>query len=548
MYKEYFGLRDNPFSITPDPRYVYMSPHHREALGHLLYGTGEDGGFVQITGEVGTGKTTLIRTLLEQDMPDVDVALILNPRLDVDEFLAAICDELRIEKPPAPASLKQLVDALNAHLLETHSQGKRTVLIVDEAQHLNRDVLEQVRLLTNLETHRHKLLRIMLVGQPELRELLDREDLRQLAQRITARYHLDSLSPQQTREYVVHRLQVAGGRPNLFSAAALKDVYRITRGTPRLINVVCDRALLGAYGQGQLQVSRAILRQAAKEVFDQEGQQRSKQDGPALWAWLAMLATSVALGVSLFLAQPLLDRGLPNADATAEETAAAVPAETPEPIATPAEAEPPPVEVAASEPEQPAWLLDKNTAFAELAEVWGVSSSNAQGVQCLDIESRGLRCQSGEGDWSQLRGFNLPVILETQANSGANAALVRRLNDGKAVLLGGAEEAELELANLSEQWTGNYQLIWKPQIKATSIGPNSEQSAIRWLLKRLDMAEGASNTVVSLPYRYDAAVRERVRRFQDAQGLVADGLVGPQTMIHLNALAPEPGTPVLVGG
>ncbi|MGB1581090.1 MAG: ExeA family protein, partial [Nevskiales bacterium] len=293
-------MKDTPFSITPDPRYVYMSPHHREALGHLLYGTGEEGGFVQITGEVGTGKTTLIRTLLEQDMPAVDVALILNPRLNVDEFLAAICDELRIAKPAAPASLKQLVDVLNAHLLQTHSQGKRTVLIVDEAQHLNRDVLEQVRLLTNLETHRHKLLRIMLVGQPELRELLAREDLRQLAQRITARYHLDSLSSQQTREYVVHRLQVAGGRSNIFSTAALKDVYRITRGTPRLINVVCDRALLGAYGQGQAQVSRAILRQAAKEVFDKGEHRRAAADGPALWPWLAMLATSIVLGVSLY--------------------------------------------------------------------------------------------------------------------------------------------------------------------------------------------------------------------------------------------------------
>src|SRR5882672_1553017 len=210
MYTTYFGLREMPFSITPDPAYLYMSPRHQEALGHLLYGTGQHGGFVQLTGEVGTGKTTIVRTLLAQKLDNVDVAVILNPRQSEQEFVQSICDELHIPYPREGLTLKVLHDALNAHLLATHAAGRRTVVIIDEAQNLERNVLEQVRLLTNLETHKDKLLRIMLVGQPELAQMLSRADLRQLSTRITARYHLTPLSPPETAEYIQHRLRIAG--------------------------------------------------------------------------------------------------------------------------------------------------------------------------------------------------------------------------------------------------------------------------------------------------------------------------------------------------
>lgn len=560
MYKEYFGLRDVPFSITPDPRYVYMSPHHREALGHLLYGTGEDGGFVQITGEVGTGKTTLIRTLLEQQLPEVDVALILNPRLNVTEFLAAICDELRVANPRAGASLKQLVDVLNAHLLKTHALGKRTVLIVDEAQHLNRDVLEQVRLLTNLETHRHKLLRIMLVGQPELRDLLARKDLRQLAQRITARYHLASLSRQQTTEYVQHRLQVAGGKPGLFSAQAMRDIYRLTQGTPRLINIICDRGLLGAYGQGKPQVTRTILRKAAKEVLAQGAPSKRQDDGPLLWPWLAMLGASLALGVSLFLGRPYLDQVMtstaaentpvsdaetvaPAVAAVAVEKAAALNAiESVEPVVEPDVSADP---VTSPSP-RPRYLMTEQAALSSLASLWGVKTVADAGVECLDLDRRGLRCLDGQGGWAELRGFNLPVMLRLKDGEEEGYVLVRRLNKGDAVLLSESGEELMSVGQLSEQWNGAFQIIWRPQVKTSTIGPDSEQSAIRWLMKRLEMAEGSAAGIVTLPYRYDAALRERVRRFQETRGLTADGLVGARTMIHLNAIAPEAGTPILV--
>src|SRR5918911_3603598 len=233
MYTNYFSLKEAPFSIAPDPRYLFMSERHREALAHLLYGIGEGGGFVQLTGEVGTGKTTLCRCLLEQVPPHVDVALILNPRLTALELLAAVCDELRIPYPAETTSTKTLVDLLYRYLLDAHGRGRRTVLIIDEAQDLSIDVLEQVRLLTNLETTREKLLQIILIGQPELIDLLARDDLRQLAQRVTARYHLQPFSEVEARGYVRHRLKVAGQTRAIFTDAALRRLHLDTGGVPR---------------------------------------------------------------------------------------------------------------------------------------------------------------------------------------------------------------------------------------------------------------------------------------------------------------------------
>jgi general secretion pathway protein A len=211
MYASFFGLNEKPFSITPDPRYLFLSERHAEALAHLVYGINEAGGFIQLTGEVGTGKTTVVRSLLTQAPKHAEIALILNPRMTPAEFLLAICEELGIGVAEGSEnSLKDLVDLLSLHLLNSHADGKRIVLVVDEAQNLSVEVLEQVRLLTNLETETQKLLQIILIGQPELRELLGRTDLRQLAQRITGRYHLDPLSAEESSAYVRHRLRVAG--------------------------------------------------------------------------------------------------------------------------------------------------------------------------------------------------------------------------------------------------------------------------------------------------------------------------------------------------
>lgn len=267
MYLRYFGFESYPFAVTPDPAFLYLSESHREALAHLLYGAGEHGGFVSLIGEVGTGKTTLIRSVVDSELPDLDIALCWNPQLGVREFVATICDELGVKSgsESGKASLKSLTDRLNTHLLAAHAENRRTVLIVDEAQNLSRDVLEQLRLLTNLETHKHKLLRIILVGQPELAGLLARHDLRQLAQRITARFVLKPLGYAETRAYVQHRLACANGPQHLFTQSATTVLRTVTGGVPRLINVVCERALMGAYAHGRAQIGAWTILRAATE-------------------------------------------------------------------------------------------------------------------------------------------------------------------------------------------------------------------------------------------------------------------------------------------
>src|SRR3954467_12100547 len=240
MYHSYFGLGEAPFSLAPDPRYLYMSERHQEALAHLLYGVSGDGGFVLLTGEVGAGKTTICRCLLEQIPQACDIAYLFNPKLTVAELLSSICSELRINCPSVGATIKTFVDNINAHLLASHAKGRHTVLIIDEAQNLSADVLEQMRLLTNLETNRRKLLQIILVGQPELAELLERRELRQLAQRIVARYHLPPLTRTEISAYVQHRLEVAGAVRPLIPPALAGRLYRLSLGVPRLINVLCD--------------------------------------------------------------------------------------------------------------------------------------------------------------------------------------------------------------------------------------------------------------------------------------------------------------------
>jgi general secretion pathway protein A len=267
MYLDYFGFVEEPFSIAPDPRYLYLSPRHDEALAHLLFGLqSPGGGFVLLTGEVGTGKTTICRCVIERAPEDCDIAFVYNPKLSILELLSAVCDELHITYPASARSIKLMVDRLNCRLLESHRKGRKTILIIDEAQNLEPEVLEQLRLLTNLETSERKLLQIILIGQPELLDRLARPELRQLAQRIVARYHLTHLSANELDGYVQRRLAVAGVQRKLFPVPVIKHLYRQTGGIPRLINVICDRALLGTYAQGLDLVDQATLEQAVIEV------------------------------------------------------------------------------------------------------------------------------------------------------------------------------------------------------------------------------------------------------------------------------------------
>lgn len=304
MYREYFGLKELPFSIAPDPRYLYMSNQHQEALAHLVYGINSEGGFVVLTGEVGTGKTTVCRCLLEQIPENCDIAFILNPKLTVEELLATVCDELGISHPEGNTSIKVFVDRINDFLLDAHARGRKMVLIIEEAQNLNTEVLEQVRLLTNLETNQRKLMQIIMLGQPEFREMLSRPELRQLAQRVTARYHLGSLSRKEVAAYVNHRLAVAGTHSKLFPDSTIGKLYRLSGGIPRLINLLCDRALLGAYVQGQDRIDKPTLTKAAREVFGKTSIRKQHRK-----TFRRVLASLVLIGCIAALVSTIITRG-----------------------------------------------------------------------------------------------------------------------------------------------------------------------------------------------------------------------------------------------
>jgi general secretion pathway protein A len=321
MYTQYFGLTEKPFSIAPDPHFLYLSELHREALAHLLYGIESDGCLVLLTGEVGTGKTTASRCLIEQLPETTDIALILNPKLTVIELLTTICEELKITGIQPYDSVKYYIDSLNNHLLQSHARGRNTVLIIDEAQDLDTDVLEQLRLLTNLETHKEKLLKIILLGQPELRQLLNRPEFSHVSQRITSRYHLLPLKEQDVFAYVEHRIKVAGGgRARLFSDKALKRVYELSKGIPRLINVLCDRALLGAYVEEKDQVDPEIITQAGNEVLGLSGRDAGGKGSLFSWLhiqpvlWISFVLALLVTGAVLVASSPQLHELLTSPD------------------------------------------------------------------------------------------------------------------------------------------------------------------------------------------------------------------------------------------
>lgn len=298
MYSGFFGFNSPPFSIAPNPDFMFLSPRHAEALAHLRFGLGDAGGFVLLTGEVGTGKTTVSRSLLQELDEQTDVAFILNPTLSELELLAAICDELKIRYKKTDASLKLLGDKITQRLQKNHDAGKKTILIIDEAQHLQPAVLEQLRLLTNLETNTKKLLQVILIGQPELQQLLQRNDLRQLAQRITARYHLLPLNLREVQQYVRFRLKVAGCERPVFDDKAVKKLFELSGGIPRLLNLLADRALLAAYGKQQAVVDAKEVQRAAAEILPLNQASSTTKTLPG-WIWPLLALFGIILGFLL---------------------------------------------------------------------------------------------------------------------------------------------------------------------------------------------------------------------------------------------------------
>ncbi len=556
MYRDYFGFKESPFSIAPDPRFLYMSERHREALAHLLYGMQTDGGFVLVSGEVGTGKTTMCRCLLDQLPDNVDVAFILNPRVTTSELLASICDEFGIKYPPGNRSIKLFVDRINVFLLDTHARGRRAVVIIDEAQNLHSTVLEQVRLLTNLETSERKLLQIIMLGQPELLKILARPELRQLGQRITARYHLEALSRKELGSYISHRLAVAGMRREIFSPAIIRRLYRLSGGIPRLTNVICDRALLGAYVQGHTSVTRRTIAKAAREVLGHapvDGRPRR------LTSWLVAGSVGLLVGVFVFamdffqpssvvveipaeVARPeqLPENSVPAPEVVAEQDA---PAQEIVPVATP-------VVALLAWPATVPVSQSRAMAFRAVMARWGsdYAFSDHDDI-CQHARRYGLECLFRRGSsLDSLRQFNVPAVLRLTDDQGQDfyAPLIE-LRGEAATLLLGQERREVSLDDLRTHWSGDFTLLWRPppdyQVELTE---GVRGDAVKWLRERLAVVRnrpvsGADNRHLV----FDASLKQQVHAFQAAHGLKADGIAGPQTLMRVSALA-EQGTPVLI--
>jgi general secretion pathway protein A len=591
MYTHFFNLKQSPFSIAPDPRYLFMSERHREALAHLLYGIGSGGGFVLLTGEIGAGKTTVCRCFMEQIPENCKLGYIFNPKLSVEELLLSICDEFGIALAPpgtGPVSVKGYVDAINAYLLASHAQAKNNVLIIDEAQNLSAEVLEQLRLLTNLETSERKLLQIILIGQPELRTMLARPELEQLAQRVIARYHLGSLTEAETGAYIEHRLAVAGATAIApFPRRLMGLVHSLAKGVPRRINLLCDRALLGAYVENQPQVTRTILRRAASEVFS--GQDGVAAGQGAVFApgsrW-PLVAAGVVAGVvisavlwqmvphdtksgmrSARAASPVPAAAAGTVPGTTGTTATAAAPATTAPAASAntvaagtsasASSAPPAAAIAAAQGSvaaqagvvDPSKAADAGTAPAvvsagaagkaaalrQLAGMWGLAL--VDGDPCPTAARLNLRCLQINGGIDELRQLDRPAVLTLRDDPAiANYVLLTALDKrGATIVAPGGAPQTISLAALDARFGGGFTTYWRAprswrdEVSSGDHGPDAD-----WLAARLSQLYELKKPQGNQPL--DAALRARLTEFQTEQNLKADGVAGPKTFIRLYQL------------
>ena len=555
MYTKFFGLSQNPFSISPDPRYLYMSERHREALAHLLYGLKGGGGFVMLSGEIGTGKTTVCRCFLEQINDNCNVAYIFNPKLTSNELLRSICEEFHISVPLNVVTTKDFIDPLNEFLLREHSAGKNNILIIDEAQNLSVDVLEQLRLLTNLETNERKLLQIVLIGQSELRHMLARPELAQLAQRVIARFHLEALSYEETRHYIAHRLSVAGmSGPLPFERKALVHIHKLSLGIPRRINLLCGGALLGAYTQGSAFVDKRTVNKAAFEMF---GPNLKKQGFGTRFSVRGLkgygrFAASIAMAgfTGLVLGAALLGMiSRPENRLALQQTSPAkvmmpvIPASTSASASIRTQAaQTIPDELVVSRSELYARLaikpLSYNQAWQELGKAWGLTLDANEACRTA-LEKRVYCFNSKKTSMSLIRDLNRPVIVVINDKHSNTYAVLSALTLKTAQLHVGDQIISVPLPLLAEVWQGGFSTLLRvPETVTEKSDMDKMWSNSDWLATQLAKIQGTSDsqTLASLnttPAR-DAVVRGRVYAFQQAYGLAPDGKAGPMTLMQLN--------------
>lgn len=556
MYKAFYGLSDNPFSIAPNPHYLFLSDRHREALAHLTYGLGETGGFVLLTGEVGTGKTTVSRCLLGQLPDHTDTAFILNPSLTELELLATLCDELKISYGENP-TLKQLTDHLSRFLLANHEKGRNTVLIIDEAQHLRAEVLEQLRLLTNLETDTKKLLQVILIGQPELQLLLKRQELRQLAQRITARYHLLPLNEDEIALYVLHRLQVAGRFEPLFTRKAIKVLHKYSGGIPRLINLLCERALMAGYAQSKVPIDHHMVRQAAAEVLGEGEPQPNK----LLWPSAIAAALVVAFGVSywLFTESPAVANVANSSVTQASQTTQAVTQASTQTSIQEKSIKPEQTLAAtlsasvASEPQTLAApdpsvrVLQEaikqshsiDIAFAGLFNVWGKVPFKGL-TACQSALEQGLSCYQQQGNWMSLTRLNYPaVVYLVDDNQQDFYGAVIAVDADQLLMQLGEQQLWVDRAWFNQHFSGTFEILWQaPNLPMLEISQKSSPGQLQWLENALAHVANRPSRRVS---QFDLKLENDLKAFQSQHGLKADGIAGNQTLVRLNLYLSDQG-------
>lgn len=576
MYKNFFGFKERPFQLVPNPAYLYLSRGHEEALAHLTYAISQGDGFVEITGEVGTGKTTLCRAFLENlGQEGTEAAFIFNPKLDALHLLKAINDEFGIDS--SADSIKDLIDTLNEFLLRKKAEGGKVLLLIDEAQNLSKDVLEQLRLLSNLETTTSKLLQIILVGQPELGEMLDSHELRQLGQRITLSCHLSPLSFRETREYILHRLRVASRKEVVqFTPAAMRAVHRYSGGIPRLINIACDRALLTAFGLNRRKVTSEIARSAVRELADRRSIQRMNLG----WRWRPLLAAAAILlafvaagiyfrgggdpaGLQASTPEPPATAGAENASTPppdgversrspsppAEEPARAETVKTPEVVRPDVEARP--VERAETPEELDRYLAgvdamtSRRSALRAVLALW--SAKPVLSPYLDDMEQNGdafefaakeneLVAHRLRADLSLLEKLNVPAVLRLSIPGGVVPRYVTLsgIHGDEVTLRGGAEAGGMIRTRtdvLYSRWTGEAYLFWKNFLSCEGTIPIQADRESVITLKMLLQEIGFGNIQVT-PY-YDEPVRDAVEAVQRRNGIKVDGIVGPVTKIVL---------------